>query len=528
LIIIQVSPEANAESVRRMLAQAQSQQVVLDLPDGWSELNNMARMRLLQRQAQLLRMHVALATRHEPTRLAAKQAGVPVFYRAEEAERKRWQMTPTFMRVDPRNPHTGLPDAPSWQRDKLIDRITRQRPTKERLRKIEEAKAFRAGRSPWLRWVGNAIMVGLIAFFLAGFTLFVLPAATITLVPGQERITVSVPLTADPSLDEPDYAVNKIPARLIEKNIDIKGTLATSGVSAKATDKAVGTVTFRNLGGNEVRIPNGTVVGTSTGSAITFTTRGEVTLSGGQGSTVDANIEAVEPGLDGNVLPNTINTVSGALRFRVRVTNDNSTFGGGGRFVSVVTQADRDALLEETRVEAEAKAYETLSEQLEPGEWLAPESVNTFVIAQVFSEFNDEESDELNLTLRVLAQGTAVSDVEITEAAQQALQEQIPNRGQLVADSIVLERNANVAAADRAVDFGITAMADFVIPIDPSDVRTMIAGLTPDAAAAAIQERWLLAEPPEIYRDPEVLAVLPAIERRIQVRIDYQGREPEN
>lgn len=522
MLIIPVKPESNAEAVRQLIARAPDDRVVLDLPEGWTELDNAARMRLLQRQAELLRMNVAVATKHEPTRLAAKQMGVPVFYHAADAQNKSWGMKPVIARVDPRNPHAGLPDAPTWKRSKILNQANRPNRAKARQRRIQAEQNYRANRSTFLRWLGNAIMVGLIIFCLAGFTLFVLPAATITLVPGQERISVSVPLTADPSLDEPDYAVNRIPARLIEKNIDVRGSLATSGVAAKATDKATGRVSFTNLASSQVRIPNGTVVETSTGESISFRTRGEVTLPAGQGSTVDAAIEAIDPGLSGNVLPNTIKTVSGALRFRLRVTNDEATFGGGGRFVAVVTQADRDALLEETRAEAEAAAYESLSADLEPGEWLPPKSVRTFVIAQKFVEFNDEESEELNLDLRVLVQGTAVSDVEITEAAQQALQSEIPRRGQLVANSVVLQREDNTTITDRTVDFSITTMADYVIPIDPSEVRALVNGRTPDAASTAIQERWLLDQPPEIYRDPELLAILPAIERRIQVRIDYR------
>lgn len=522
MIIIPVKPESNAEAVRRLLAQSPDDRVVLDLPPGWTELDNVARMRLLQRQAEMLRMNVAVATNHEPTRNAAKQMGVPVFYHSADAQNRSWDMRPVIARVDPGNPHAGLPDAPTWKRSKILSQANRPSRVKARQRRIQAEKNYRANHSTLLRWLGNAIMVGLIIFALAGFTLFVLPAATITLVPGQERISVSVPLTADPSLDEPDYAVNRIPARLIEKNIDIRGSLATSGVAAKATDKATGTVTFTNLASSQVTIPNGTVVETSTGEAINFRTRGEVTLPAGQGSTVDANIEAIDPGLSGNVLPNTIKTVSGALRFRVRVTNDEATFGGGGRFVAVVTQADRDALLEQTRAEAEAAAYDSLAEDLEPGEWLPPESVQSFVIAQKFVEFADEESEELNLDLRVLVQGTAVSDVEITQAAQQALQSEIPRLGQLVANSVVLQREANTSVTNRAVDFSITSMADYVIPIEPDEVRTMVSGLTPDAASDAIQERWLLDQPPEIYRDPELLAILPTIERRIQVRIDYR------
>jgi len=55
------------------------------------------------------------------------------------------------------------------------------------------------------------------------------------------------------------------------------------------------------------------------------------------------------------------------------------------------------------------------------------------------------------------------------------------------------------------------------------EVRGAIAGLTPDDAIQAVQARWPLERPPEIYRDPEWFATLPAIGQRIQVRIEYDS-----
>ena len=49
-----------------------------------------------------------------------------------------------------------------------------------------------------------------------------------------------------------------------------------------------------------------------------------------------------------------------------------------------------------------------MQEELEPGEWLPPESVQTYVIAQVFDQFKDDEAETLGLTLRLLVQGLAV------------------------------------------------------------------------------------------------------------------------
>ena len=47
----QVSPETGLDAIRQMLGQWRGRRVALVLPEGWLELDNVARMRLLQRQA---------------------------------------------------------------------------------------------------------------------------------------------------------------------------------------------------------------------------------------------------------------------------------------------------------------------------------------------------------------------------------------------------------------------------------------------------------------------------------------------
>ena len=62
-----------------------------------------------------------------------------------------------------------------------------------------------------------------------------------------------------------------------------------------------------------------------------------------------------------------------------------------------------------------------------------------------------------------------------------------------------------------------------MIPVDPTEARREIAGLTPDAAAAVLIERWQLDGPPDIYRDPAWLGVLPRFPSRIQIRVEYDS-----
>jgi hypothetical protein len=205
------------------------------------------------------------------------------------------------------------------------------------------------------------------------------------------------------------------------------------------------------------------------------------------------------------------------------VVNPNGTFGGGSQLAPTVTQEDRDNLLAQLQEQTQARALETLQSKLEPGEWLPPETVKSFVIAQAFSAFNDEETPELGLTLRTLLQGVAVNEATTREAMLAALQGVIPERGMLVADTFHMERVPGATALDRAVQFTVTVGGDYIVPIDPAEVRSTIAGLTPEAAAEVLGARWNMNRPPEIYLDPEWSGTLPRLSQRIQVRVDYGG-----
>lgn len=520
--ILEISPEATLQAVRQQLSQWRRERVALLLPDGWTELDNAARLRLVQRQAQIQQCHLGLITRDPAVHSVASQVGIPTFVSPEEALRRNWRMTPMLPLIHPRRPDLALPEQPRWRRARIMAEESRPTHYRSRQKRIKAEAVYRRPLPSWLRWAGNLLMGGLIALALALFVIYVLPAATITIQPGREPITVAVQLVANPLLDVPDLEFNQLPARVIETNLDSSGTIRTTGTRQKSTDLATGRVTFTNLGTTPVFVPSGTVVGTSTGTAVNFKTTNSVEVPAGRGQRADAAIEALEPGIQGNVRANTINTVNGGLRVRVSVTNQGGTGGGGAQLVPVATQEDRDNLLAQVQAQIEAEAMGALQSLLEPGEWLSPESIQLITVSTpAFSAFNDEEAEVLSLTLRQLVRGIAVDEAVLREALLETAQEAIPAEAKLVAESVAAVREPGVEFSLGTVQFTMTVNAEYVIPVDPVEVRSAIAGLTPDAAVAEVQQRWPLEATPEIYRDPEWFATLPAIGNRIQVRVVY-------
>ena len=521
--ILEVKPEATLDAVRRQLMGLRRQQVALLVPEGWAELQNLAQLRLLQRQAQRQRCDLGLITRDPQLHQLAPSLGIPLFVKPAEAMDGKWRMRPPLPLLHPRRLRDGLPDEPRWRRRKIIDLETTPTYFLSRQKRIRSEAAYRQPLPIWVSWLGTGLagllMVAAVGFFVA----YVIPAATITLVPGREPIAVTLQMTANPGLDAPDFEFRQLPARLVETNIEESGTVATTGTRQKATERAQGSVVFNNLGTNPVNIPAGVIVSTGTGTAVNFRTLTAVQVPGGFNQRATASIEALEPGVNGNVRANTINTIGGGYNLRVRVTNPGGTVGGGSALAPVVTQADRDNLLAEVLARAEAKAATSLQPNVNAGEWLAPESLQTIITSQAFSSFNDEEAQELSLTLRLLVRGVAVDQVVLREVLLETAQQATPERGKLVANTLNAQRVPGATFNGQAVTFTMTVGADYVIPIDPVEVRSAIVGLPPEEAIQLVQARWVLERPPEIHRDPEWFATLPAIGQRIQVRIEYDA-----
>jgi hypothetical protein len=406
-----------------------------------------------------------------------------------------------------------------------LQRIARPTLYQARQERIRKEMRYRQPSPVWLRWAGNVLLGALIVLALGAFSYYVLPAATVTLTPGRLPLRTDLNMQAVVGLEAPDPQARQLPARSIRADLVETGTVPTTGSQQKATDRAAGEVVFSNLGNAPVTIPTGTSVSTSAGTPVEFRTTRDALLESGVGTRVTVPIEAVEPGTLGNVLANTINTVNGSLRFRARVSNPGGTFGGGSALAPVVTQADRDNLAALLLAQAEQKAYESLQAELEPGEWLPPESMQTFIVAQSFDQYNDEEALNLTGTLRVLAQGLAVEEGTASDIILAAVEQQVPSNARLVADSLVVSRLPGAEFLTNSVSFTMTVAADYTTPIDASEVRDAVMGLPPDEAAAVLKERWLLAGEPDIYLDPAWKGSLPNISSRIQVRVEY-GQEP--
>jgi hypothetical protein len=287
-----------------------------------------------------------------------------------------------------------------------------------------------------------------------------------------------------------------------------------------ADARATGTVIFVNKINEPVEIPLGTVVGTSAGTNIRFTTIETATLPSAIGGTAETGIVSVEPGPSGNVDAFMINTIEGPLALQVRVVNDKPTGGGNMKQVGVVTQADKDRLKASLLQKLQQDAYNRILEELKEQEFVPPESLTVEVVSETYDKFVDEEADVLGMKMVVSASGTAIGGQDANALVYRLLEARVREGYQLTAEGLHFEAGQIVTVEGRKVSFTMKASGLIVPVIDLNTVINDIRGRPIEEAENLLSQRFPLEERPIIEVAPDWLGRVPLLPFNIDVSIE--------
>ncbi len=503
--VLYLETEDDLPAIRELLEGAQAKRVLLVVPKGSRLFREPLSLRILGRYANDLALDVALITRDSRTRQLAKEEGIAALASMTRGQRGRW-------------------------RSRAPRRSSAERAAVARVDGLRSGRGDVGYGDAVILWTGRVLGVLLFAFLLivvATMAILLIPEAKVTLVPYGEVIETTLQVTADPEQEKPSLASLAIPARIVETEVEQTGEVSTVSKRDAPDAPATGTITFINQTTDPLEILPGAIVRTSTGTTVRFRTVTTATLEALVGARADAQIEALEPGPVGNVDNATITEVeTSGLRGKVRVINELPTRGGGVKQVGVVTRADMDRLKAQLYQQLQQRAYVELQNQLGEQEFLPPESMTTEIMAEVYDQFLDAESDVLRLQMRILAIGTAVDRANANLLAYDVLKERIPVTYELRSDEITFRLDeANIQMLGRSVIVEVTASAPLVVNVDPSEVRSTVSGLTADEAVDVLVDRFALDAdaPPVVEVKPdwikrwEWLDRVPLLEFRIQV-----------
>ncbi len=494
--IIYLEDDDDIASIRDRLDWAQSKQVLLVVPPGNKVLASTLNLKLLQRHAANLALEVALITKDRVTQELAYELGLPFFSSAARAQRRGW--------------HGGA------RAEELPARVRKLEGKQPRLPSPLQ------GESPQLvQQIIALFFFGALLLPLLAGAMLVVPSATVTLRPAIEPISEIMEVQADPEVEQIDYESGRIPAGVVQVEVEGTGQIPTSAKKDAADTRATGTVIFVNQREAPIAIPLGTGVSTSSGTTIRFTTVETETLPAR--GMAEVNIIAVDPGPSGNVQRHLINTVEDqGLALQVKVINDKPTGGGNVRQVGVVTQADKDRLKASLLQELQQRAYARLLEQLKEQEFIPPQSLVVVVIDEIYDTFVEEEADALGLKMRIRASGTAYGGHHANILVLHRLQVRVKEGYRLIQQGLEFRPGEVTKVENRKVTFVMKASGLVAAQIDASGVRDLIRGQPVAAAEEYLHQRLPLREKPTIQVTPHWLGRVPWLPFRIHISVEEE------
>lgn len=380
-------------------------------------------------------------------------------------------------------------------------------------------------RPAWLAWLGRYLtiilfcitlaIVGIAAFYLA-------PHASITLKPYQEELRVTRQIVADPQIDAVNLGGATVPGRILVDIEKWQASLATSGVIELPSSPARGLVVFANQIPQAVTIPAGTRVSTSTGNRLIYQTLATVEAPAVIGAQVEVEVTAVTPGEEGNVAIGRINRIEGPLAAQLNVRNLQPLSGGAVQPTATATQADFDRLRQHVLETLRARAIAEMKSELEPGEFLAEDSVRVVLIYyENYSHSQGQPTNSLTMEMRAALHGTAVQQEAALTLIYDELRVNVRKGFSLLPETIRPELGQVVGVDNQGrVSLMLAAQGTLSADLPVAQMISAIRGQDLDVAMTYLTQSLLLREPPTMKVWPAWFGRMPYIPVRIQATID--------
>ncbi len=513
---LQLETGEDVASVRDRLTFLRGQRVLLIWPENGTALTRKLDLVLVQREAMRLAVRLALITHDAVVIRHAAELNISTFETVGQSERGKWKRGRSKVFTT------------RFQRPKDEPEAEELKQYASRVLVDDEPRSAKIRRA-----IGRLVTLLLLVGVLFAVGIIVLPSATITLTPAQERLQIDATIIADPDRAGgfPDVENGIIPAISLIAQIEERGTIETTGAQDLLDTAAAGSVIFINRTNQNITIPAGQVLSTSAGTTIRFRTMADTNLAGGIGLQSEVPVEAEAAGSSGNVDANQINTIvdNEDLAPRVEVRNLAPITGGEDRAVRAVSADDRDRLIAILRQQLQDRAYTEMLTRIDESQFLIPETVRISEERTDWMVFDHEVgdvADALTLTMRVIVAATAVDEQTAQQVAFARLAGQIPAGRSLRPETILYERGAVTSfEANGRVIFNLTCSALAAQQVNYGELSQQLAGRTPEEAMQTLTTQLDLAEgtTPQIVVNPDWLPRLPLLPVRIQLKTQSPG-----
>jgi hypothetical protein len=497
--IVQLETHDDIISAQDKISWSKARRVLLVWPRRGKVLQRQVDLLLLLRHAQKLGAQIAVITNSGMVKTHARELGIPVFRNTAQAQKSNWLRLHTRRR---------LPIGPRTPADPVV------------LRQQRETLQLKPRENRWLQM--GAFVAGIFAFLI--LVLFFAPGAAVELNPAQKIQSLTIAVWASPEIRTANPS-GGLPARPVSVEVEGRDQVNSTGEVWIADKTAQGKIVLTNLTDQAVDVPAGSVVMTTQEPVARFITLEAASLLPGVGEQQTVGIQAVTPGLIGNVSAGSIQALEGQAGLRLAVSNPEATSGGSDRRGPAPNAGDARRLREKLLADLKITALEEIQGRLQSEQRLL---VNSLRVKEIIEETREPQenipADMLQLTMRVEFEAWIIDAADLQLVAQAALNATLEKGFQPMPDSLrytftaepTLEETAGSTESFTARGaLKIDQIVEAVVIKDKT--VEAIRGQTVADAQRILQSQILLADPPNIQMYPEWWSRLPFLPFRIVV-----------
>ena len=492
--VVQLERDDDIVSARDKMLWSKAPRILVVWPRRGRVLNRELDISLLKRQSQKLGAQLAFVTFDDDVILYASEMGIPSFNSVSQAQRDVWKTS----RRD-----VGMVEKPprKWTLDELTE-------WKKKGNKRSTPKtAVRIG----------AFIAGAMAVLVLG--LFLLPSATVTVMPAEEVQTLNLNVQSNPDVKSPTLA-GVIPVNRMTVIVEGQDQIPSSGALRLSDTFAEGEVELTNLTDEKVTVEAGTIVLTINEPSIRFETLKTVTVGTGEENTAVVKIQAVIPGEGGNVAEETILAMEGTSGLALRVSNPAATTGGEDRNVPTPTEQDLRRVTDRLLLSLQESARQDIERMLGDSGIVMTDTLQ--VRETIFSQQQPdlgEPGDMLTLTLQVEFEARYIERKDLEHVANVAMNAGLQAGYEPVPETMrILEVHQTNSGAEISEWQVVAARAVQENWQRDSAVRSLL-GARPDEAAAILGADYHLDTAPVVKIQPGWWPWLPYLPLRIQLEV---------
>lgn len=458
------------ESLVKELINASGERVILEVPQNATLLTNELNLRLLKFYAEEAEKELVIDSDDPSVTGLARQLGIATLKEGSTFEKRRAIPEPVYQEAE-----SEIAASPETDRETL--------------------------GLGWTHLPGGlqfAIIISLFSLILAGWWVLQ-PRAIVMVYPKEQTLTFAADAQISAAFNHQEILAGKIPAKILEKDSQIKVQTVTTGSKIVGVTPAVGRLTLINSTGQPVILPKGSIALGRDG--VRFLTDQDVMVPkrqtkyrdgiaiGEEYGRAEVNITAEKKGTIGNQPAKSITSLSGKYQRFLKVINTAPTRNGTDRRVAVVTLADVKKGEEEAKRQMQLVGHEELS-NLTGKEYLGlPELVRTEIIRITNTPDIGSESDLLQTTLdyRIIILAPLIDDLLKYLARQ--FEEHIPQGFRAKNEMVVLTGAKARRIEEGKAHLTLTGRGSIRGILEQGKIKSLVKGKTKEQAARILTQQ---------------------------------------